>query len=91
MQEWEEELDTENMAEWWENDIHEEYPQEWLSDPIHIDDQYGWWKPSQPTQSAGDLWRSQRNLYMYETNLYFACGVAVVMLGIMGFDYLRNL
>ncbi|SVA56883.1 uncharacterized protein METZ01_LOCUS109737 [marine metagenome] len=24
MQEWEEELDTENMLEWWENDIHEE-------------------------------------------------------------------
>jgi|TARA_R100000656_G_scaffold116906_1_gene90125 hypothetical protein len=45
MQEWEEELDTENMAEWWD----EEDPQEWLSDPIHIDDQYGWWKPSQPT------------------------------------------
>ena len=43
------ELDTEHMLEWWENDIHEEYPQEWLSDPIHIDDQYGWWKPSQPT------------------------------------------
>ncbi len=50
MQEWEEELDTENMLEWWENDIHEEDYEDY-NDEL-----------SQPTQSAGDLWRSQRDM-----------------------------
>ena len=45
MQEWEEELDTENMAEWWDEEDYEDY-----------EDQV-----SQPTQSAWLLWLSQRN------------------------------